>query len=82
MLRLQFPTVFRCALPTNANIPGAQSILAAFTRNDFPEDAEQIFLTSWGEWWPKENFQLSLDKELQNKWSVSKEVIEREEMVD
>ncbi|KAE9979227.1 hypothetical protein BLS_010043 [Venturia inaequalis] len=62
--------------------PGAQSILAAFTRNDFPEDVEQIFLTSWGEWWPKENFQLSLDKELQNKWSVSKEVIEREELVD
>ncbi|KAE9969493.1 hypothetical protein EG328_003791 [Venturia inaequalis] len=60
----------------------AQSILAAFTRNDFPEDVEQIFLTSWGEWWPKENFQLSLDRELQNKWSVSKEVIEREELVD
>lgn len=61
---------------------GAQSILAAFTRDDFPEDVEQIFLTSWGEWWPKENFELSLDKGLQDKWVVSRERIEREEVVD
>lgn len=61
---------------------GARSILAAFTRDDFPEDVEQIFLTSWGEWWAKDNFKLSLDKTLQDKWCVSKEDIEEQEMVD
>ncbi|TLD35836.1 NAD(P)-binding protein [Venturia nashicola] len=61
---------------------GARSILAAFTRSDFPEDMDQIFLTSWGEWWPKDKFQLSLNKELQDKWAVSKETIEKEELVD
>jgi len=57
---------------------GAQSILRAFTRDDFPEDPEQIFLTSWGEWWSKDVYALSLDKALQDKWSPSKEEIEQE----
>ncbi|PNP40787.1 hypothetical protein TGAMA5MH_07227 [Trichoderma gamsii] len=57
---------------------GAQSILAAFTRSDFPSDPDEIFLTSWGEWWSKETIEPSLDKELQNKWSWSKEDIEKE----
>jgi len=56
--------------------------LAAFTRDDFPEDPEQIFLTSWGEWWPKDVYELSLDKALQDKWSPSQEQIEKEELVD
>ncbi|TFB06708.1 hypothetical protein CCMA1212_000623 [Trichoderma ghanense] len=57
---------------------GAQSILAAFTRSDFPSDPDQIFLTSWGEWWGKDVIEKSLDKELQDKWSWSKEEIEKE----
>jgi hypothetical protein len=57
---------------------GARSILAAFTRDDFPEDPEQIFLTSWGEWWSKDVYGLTLDKALQEKWCPSKEEIERE----
>ncbi|KAL6875079.1 hypothetical protein J3F83DRAFT_771362 [Trichoderma novae-zelandiae] len=57
---------------------GAQSILAAFTRSDFPSDPDRIFLTSWGEWWEKDVIDKSLDKELQDKWSWSKEEIERE----
>ncbi|UKZ67562.1 uncharacterized protein TrAtP1_008717 [Trichoderma atroviride] len=57
---------------------GAQSILAAFTRSDFPSDPDQIFLTSWGEWWSKETIEPSLKKDLQNKWSWSKEEIEKE----
>ncbi|KAH7318932.1 hypothetical protein BKA65DRAFT_513491 [Rhexocercosporidium sp. MPI-PUGE-AT-0058] len=61
---------------------GAQSILAAFTRDDFPDDPERILLTSWGEWWGKDVYELALDKELQDKWSPGKEVIEREELVD
>jgi len=61
---------------------GAQSMLAAFTRDDFPEDPEQIFLTSWGEWWPKDVYELSLEKALQDKWSPSKEQIEQDELVD
>ncbi|RYP40959.1 hypothetical protein DL769_011684 [Monosporascus sp. CRB-8-3] len=58
---------------------GAESLLGAFTRDDFPEDPEQIFLTSWGEWWPKDVYALTLDRNLQDKWSPSKEEIEKEE---
>lgn len=46
---------------------------------DLPEDAEQIFLTSWGEWWPKDVYASSLDTDLQAKWCPSKENIERTE---
>ncbi|KAI0531982.1 hypothetical protein GGR58DRAFT_523761 [Xylaria digitata] len=60
---------------------GAKSLLQAFTRNDFPSDPEQIFLTSWGDWWPKDVYGLSLDEALQEKWSPSKEQIEKEEMM-
>ncbi|KAI0181899.1 NAD(P)-binding protein [Hypoxylon sp. FL1284] len=66
--------------PDAKSIPeGAQSIFRAFTREDFPEDPEQIFLTSWGEWWPKDVYQLSLDESLQDKWCPSKDQIEKEE---
>ncbi|KAF2431516.1 NAD(P)-binding protein [Tothia fuscella] len=61
---------------------GARSILEAFTRDDFPEDPEQIFLTSWGEWWPKDMYKLSVDKALQNKWSPTQEQVEKDELVD
>jgi hypothetical protein len=57
-------------------------MLTAFTRDDFPDDPEQIFLTSWGEWWPKDEYELSLEKTLQDKWTPSKEQIEQEELVD
>ncbi|KAJ9144640.1 NAD(P)-binding protein [Pleurostoma richardsiae] len=60
---------------------GASSIHRAFTRDDLPEDPEQIFLTSWGEWWPKDVYSLTLDQELQDKWCPSKEDIEKEESV-
>ncbi|KAM0248168.1 hypothetical protein ACHAP5_003549 [Fusarium lateritium] len=56
----------------------AQSVLAAFTRSDFPEDRDRIFLTSWGEWWDKSVIEKSTDKELQDKWCPSKEGIESE----
>lgn len=69
-------------LPDAKSIPeGAQSVLRAFTRDDIPEDPEQIFLTSWGEWWPKDVYELSLDQKLQDKWSPSQETIEKEEGV-
>lgn len=58
---------------------GAASVLRAFTRDDFPEDPDQIFLTSWGEWWSKDVLQRTLDKKLQDKWSPSKDEIEDEE---
>ena len=61
---------------------GAASILAAFTRSDFPEDPNQIFLTSWGEWWSTDVFALSLDKDLQDKWAPSLQEIERGEGVE
>ncbi|KAI0112086.1 hypothetical protein GGR51DRAFT_557266 [Nemania sp. FL0031] len=60
---------------------GAKSLLQAFTCDDFPEDPEQFFLTSWGEWWPKDVYSLSLDEALQEKWSPSKEQIESDEFV-
>ncbi|KAK3303183.1 uncharacterized protein B0T15DRAFT_266062 [Chaetomium strumarium] len=64
-------------MPDAKTVPeGAQSIFRAFTR-DIPEDPDQIFLTSWGEWWSKDVYALSLDKALQDKWCPSKEEIER-----
>ncbi|RWA09371.1 hypothetical protein EKO27_g5739 [Xylaria grammica] len=69
-------------LPDAKSVPeGAQSVLRAFTRDDIPEDPEQIFLTSWGEWWPKDVYGLTLDKNLQDKWSPSQADIEKEEDV-
>lgn len=59
---------------------GASSILRAFTRDDLPDDPERIFLTSWGEWWGKDVYELSLDKKLQDKWCPGKEEIEKEEL--
>lgn len=61
---------------------GAGNILRAFTRSDFPEDPDRIFLTSWGEWWEKSVIEKSLDKALQDKWSPSKEAIEKEEGIN
>ncbi|EGY22344.1 uncharacterized protein VDAG_03782 [Verticillium dahliae VdLs.17] len=58
---------------------GAENILRALERDDLPEDPEQIFLTSWGEWWPKEVYAQTLDKKLQDKWCLDKEQIEQEE---
>jgi hypothetical protein len=57
-------------------------MLRAFTRDDFPEDPDQIFLTSWGEWWPKDVIELSLDKALQDKFSPSQAEIEEQEGVN
>ncbi|KAF7537499.1 hypothetical protein G7054_g3683 [Neopestalotiopsis clavispora] len=57
---------------------GAQSLLNAFDRDDLPSDQNQIFLTSWGEWWPSSVYTPSLDEALQDKWCPSKEDIEKE----
>ncbi|KAK7990595.1 hypothetical protein PG990_014875 [Apiospora arundinis] len=57
---------------------GAKSLLRAFTCTDMPEDPDRIFLTSWGEWWETSEIQNSLDKELQNKWSPSKQDIRKD----
>ncbi|KAJ5223625.1 hypothetical protein N7468_008167 [Penicillium chermesinum] len=67
-------------MPDAKTVPeGAQNLLRAFTIQDFPVDPEQIFLTSWGEWWPKDVIGLSLDKQLQDKWCPSLEEIEKSE---
>ncbi|KAK3936568.1 NAD(P)-binding protein [Diplogelasinospora grovesii] len=58
---------------------GAENILRAFTRTDFPDDKDLIFLTSWGEWWGKDVIGKTCDKALQDRWSPSKEQIEQEE---
>lgn len=54
-------------------------MIAAFMRDDFPEDPERMFLTSWGEWWDKSVYANALDKELQEKWSPSKEELEKDQ---
>ncbi|CAN8097551.1 unnamed protein product [Discula destructiva] len=67
-------------MPDAKTVPeGAKNILRAFTRDDFPSDPDQIFLTSWGEWWSKDTIEMSLDKKLQDKWSPSQAQIETEE---
>jgi hypothetical protein len=58
---------------------GASNTLRALTIQDFPDDPDLIFLTSWGEWWGKDVLAHTLDKGLQDKWSPSKEEIESEE---
>jgi hypothetical protein len=73
---------FPLDMPDAKSVPeGAQNILRAaeVKSSNFPEDPEQIFLTSWGEWWSKDVYSLSLDKALQDKWSPGKEEIEKEE---
>lgn len=57
---------------------GAASIIAAFHREDFPEDPDLVFLTSWGEWWGRDVLEKTLDKELQDRWCPGREEIERE----
>ncbi|EKV06743.1 hypothetical protein PDIG_67770 [Penicillium digitatum PHI26] len=69
-------------MPDAKTVPeGAQNILRAVTADDLPADPEQIFLTSWGEWWPKDVYASSLDPALQDKWCLSKEDIEKSESV-
>ncbi|KAJ7069384.1 hypothetical protein C8F01DRAFT_1326168 [Mycena amicta] len=55
---------------------GATNILQALVRSDFPENSDQIFLTSWGEWWGVDVLEKTLDKELQDKWSPGMDEIE------
>jgi hypothetical protein len=69
----------RCMEGLLTSWTGAQSLLRAFTTNDIPADPEQIFLTSWGEWWPKDVYAMSLDTKLQDKWCLGREEIERAE---
>ncbi|KAJ5587421.1 uncharacterized protein N7459_003186 [Penicillium hispanicum] len=67
-------------MPDAKTVPeGAQNLLRAFTAEDIPTDPEQIFLTSWGEWWPKDVYALSLDTRLQDKWCLAREEIEEAE---
>lgn len=67
-------------MPDAKTVPeGAASILAALTREDIPEDPERMFLTSWGEWWEKSVYEQALDKELQKKWTPTKEQLEKDE---
>ncbi|KAJ5835256.1 hypothetical protein N7447_001282 [Penicillium robsamsonii] len=69
-------------MPDAKTVPeGAQNILRALTVENLPADPEQIFLTSWGEWWPKDVYGLSLDLALQDKWCLSKDDIEKSEPV-
>lgn len=55
-----------------------EELLRAFTRNDFPEDAERIVVSGNG-WWPRSMLEKTLDKDLQDKWCPSIEEIEREQ---
>ncbi|TWU75865.1 hypothetical protein ED733_005507 [Metarhizium rileyi] len=70
-------------LPDAKSIPeGAQSIIAALSRSDFPEDPDRIFLTSWGEWWQKDVIGKTVDKELQDKWCPGRDELERDADVE
>ncbi|KAJ5227548.1 uncharacterized protein N7469_007554 [Penicillium citrinum] len=68
------------SMPDAKTIPeGAQNLLRAWFINDFPENPQQVMLTSWGEWWSTDVIQMSLDPGLQSKWCLSREQIEKEE---
>ncbi|KAJ6026042.1 hypothetical protein N7444_013721, partial [Penicillium canescens] len=69
-------------MPDAKSVPeGAQNILRALKTQDLPSDPQQIFLTSWGEWWPTDVYATSLDPALQDKWCLSKADIEKTEPV-
>ncbi|KAJ5771171.1 uncharacterized protein N7511_003222 [Penicillium nucicola] len=69
-------------MPDAKSVPeGAQNILRALNARDIPSDPQQIFLTSWGEWWPTDVYASSLDPALQDKWCLSKTDIENSEPV-
>ncbi|KAJ6091480.1 hypothetical protein N7467_003449 [Penicillium canescens] len=69
-------------MPDAKSVPeGAQNILRALKTQDLPSDPQQIFLTSWGEWWPTDVYATSLDPDLQDKWCLSKADIEKTEPV-
>nr|GAT56920.1 predicted protein [Mycena chlorophos] len=57
---------------------GGASLLDAFVRTDFPEDSNRIFLSFAGTWDEADSVVVgkSLDREQQDKWSLSKEDIE------
>jgi len=66
-------------MPDAISVPqAALNILRALeiSEGEFPEDRERIFLTSWGEWWGKEIYALSLNEGLQEKWCLGREEIE------
>ncbi|KAF4549587.1 Short chain dehydrogenase-like protein 63 [Elsinoe fawcettii] len=57
---------------------GARNLIRGFDQDDFPEDPDQIFLTSWGEWWPADVYQQTLSRSLQDDWCPSQAEIEKE----
>jgi hypothetical protein len=57
---------------------GAASLVAAFKVNEWPSDPQQVFLTSWGEWWAPKEIEQSLDPALQEQWCPSQAEMERE----
>jgi NAD(P)-dependent dehydrogenase (short-subunit alcohol dehydrogenase family) len=68
--------------PSAISVPqGATNMLRTFAipKSEWPKNQDQIFLTSWGEWWGLDVIKASLDKELQDKWSPSKDEIEKGE---
>ncbi|KAG6011273.1 hypothetical protein E4U43_008447 [Claviceps pusilla] len=65
--------------PDAKTVPqGAASVLEAFSRSDFPEDPDRIFLTSWGEWWAREIIEKTVDKDLQDEWCPSKTDLDKD----
>jgi hypothetical protein len=71
---------FGAGSPDAKDVPtGARSLLEAFTRSDWPADPNDIFLTSWGDWWKAtKEFPLSLDEAAQAEWCPSKQAMEQE----
>ncbi|KAH8885962.1 NAD(P)-binding protein [Thozetella sp. PMI_491] len=66
-------------MPSAKSIPdGAGIILGAFWVNDFPDDPEQIFRAQKG-WLDKETYQVTLDRDLQEKWCLGREELEKQE---
>ncbi|KAJ7699726.1 hypothetical protein B0H16DRAFT_1749313 [Mycena metata] len=66
-----------CAKFSDESDPlGGSSIVRALARD---EDPDRIFLTDGGEWWGREELYVALEKDLQDKWSPSREQTEQEE---
>lgn len=68
----------RHPLKAKSPVGGEELICQGFTRKEFPKDVEQIYLSA-REWLSTETSKITLDKQLQDKWSPSKEDIEKDE---
>ncbi|KAI1434996.1 hypothetical protein GGR50DRAFT_359250 [Xylaria sp. CBS 124048] len=67
------------AIDTISVNEAARNLVRGLTVDDFPEDRDEIFLLSDGDFLASDYYRETLDERLQERWSPSLEVIEKQE---